>query len=75
MVDDSSNATCQFSILIGKIILCLAELERSVLVLAQGIHFVAEKIRHIVFVAFVEVVVEVDERLQILLAFDLFNFN
>ena len=75
MVDDSSDATCQLSILIGKIILCLAELERSVLILAQGIHFVAEKIRHIVFVAFVEVVVEVDERLQILLAFDLFNFN
>ena len=75
MVDDSSNATCQLSILIGKIILCLAELERSVLILAQGIHFVAEKIRHIVFVAFVEVVVEVDERLQILLVFDLFNFN
>ena len=74
MVDDSSNATCQLSILIGKIILCLTELERSVLILAQGIHFVAEKIRHIVFVAFVEVVVEVDERLQILLAFDLFNF-
>ena len=75
MIDDCSDATCQFSIFIGKIILSLAELERSVLVLAQGIHFVAEKIRHIVFVAFVEVVVEVDERLQILLAFDLFNFN
>ena len=75
VVDDSSDATCQLSILIGKIILCLAELERSVLILTQGIHFVAEKIRHIVFVAFVEVVVEVDERLQILLAFDLFNFN
>ncbi len=39
MVDDSSNATCQLSILIGKIILCLAELERSVLILCSGYSF------------------------------------
>ena len=74
MIDNGSDATCQLAVLIGKIILSFAELERCVLVLAQSIHVVAEKIRHIIFVAFVEVVMKVNERLQILLAFDLFNF-
>ena len=74
MIDNGSDASCYLAVLIGKIVLCFTKVESCVSVLAQSIHIVAKEIRHVILVAFVEVVMEVDERLQVLLVFDLFNF-
>ena len=53
MIDDGSNTAGNLTVLVSKVIFCLAEVESSIAVLAKGVHIVAEKIGHIIFVAFV----------------------
>lgn len=53
VVDDSSDTTRQLSVLIGKKIFGLAKLKSGIAVLAEGIHFVAEQVGHIILVALV----------------------
>ena len=49
------------------IIFRLAEFERGILVLAQRIHIVAEKIGGIIFTTFIKVVMEINKLLQVFL--------
>ena len=74
-VDDGGHSTYHLFVLIGQEILCLATLERRVLVAAQSGHFIGIEERHGTVVVAVQVVVELDKLLQFALGFNTFDLN
>ena len=75
LVDYSCNTTYYIAVFIGKEILSLTEIKGRILVRRECVYLVAMQIGHIVFVASIQVVMELYESLQLLFVLDLYNFN
>ena len=74
MVDDGGNASDYLARLVGKVIFSLAEVEGRITVVAKSVVIVAIKSRHIILIAFVQVIMELYEGLQVFLGLDLPDF-
>ena len=70
MVDDGCHTTHQLILgIVGHEIFCLAKFKGGILVLAERLHLIIEKIGNVIGIAGIQVVMQLDETLQVALAF------
>ena len=74
MIDDGGYASGHLAILVSQEILSLAKLEGSILIFAQGVKIVGEKIGRIVLITLIQIVMKIDKSLKTFLVSDFSNF-
>ena len=75
MIDDGGYSSCHLPVFICKEILCFAKIESGIFICRQRVNLVTMKVWHVVFVATIQVVVELNKLLQSTLVVDFFYLN